>query len=798
MSNINNIVNQQNSKNKTKVPRRPPNLNTHASRSTYDETTTINNLDKNFTLVTKAKRIHSSSSQTSLSSDQVNKVAKYYKKKKTKLFKSLNRFEILNQDVEPDLNSSSHQPMEQNNDNSDEIQTSNPESYRALINFLKDQGAEFHSYQLKQDKPLCVVIRNLHPTIKVDTIKEELEVCLFEIRRVTNVLHKKTKIPLPLFFVDLEPTIRSTEIFNLSSLLHTKIKVEEPYKSKTISQCNNCQEYGDHPASYKGCSIYKHLQCAKKPFIKSNFVPTNNRVNTTTVSDSHPINDTHPIQPDPRSYVQVISGRTANDLTPPITPDLNTTITNFLEDFKSLINPLMSLLTKAVTSMQNTTPGVMELTTRVVKFFTICGAFNAKHHSWGCRANNPRGQVLHNFVTRGNLKVLALPGPTYWPTSTRKKPDILDIFITKIPNNIHCIMENILNLNSDHSSILLTLNVSPPLRQESPKLFNYTTNKSKFHDLVDQQIKLNIKLKSNDNLDLAVNNLTNLIQSAAWSSTVTTFNPSKTPTLPVHIREIIVEKCRTRALYQRTCLPSHKQKYNKLANHLKKLLAKLKSKSFESFLTNLSPNDDKAEMFKLYLSDIFKPHSDIFSPNNINPVEEYLNSPLPLARPVKHFTLNEVKYAIYKYSFKKSPGFDHITAEVARYFSTRFGETLSSIAKISAGVPQGGILLPVLFNIYAYDQLTSPNTIVADYVEDKAIISVNHDSVVASHHLQTHLSFMEEWYTNWWLKINQSKSVHCTFTLRLAPCPAVSIHGISIPNSQTVKYLGLTLDQRLT
>jgi len=131
--------------------------------------------------------------------------------------------------------------------------------------------------------------------------------------------------------------------------------------------------------------------------------------------------------------------------------------------------------------------------------------------------------------------------------------------------------------------------MSPPLWQESPKLFSRTTNKIKFHDTVDQQIKLNIKLKSYDDLDLAVNNLTNIIQTAAWSSTVTSLYPSKTPDIPVvHIREIIVEKRRSRALYQRTRLPSHKQKYNKLANHLKKLLAKLKTKSLESFLINLS------------------------------------------------------------------------------------------------------------------------------------------------------------------------------------------------------------------
>ncbi|KAF0754296.1 Uncharacterized protein FWK35_00021609 [Aphis craccivora] len=87
----------------------------------------------------------------------------------------------------------------------------------------------------------------------------------------------------------------------------------------------------------------------------------------------------------------------------------------------------------------------------------------------------------------------------------------------------------------------------------------------------------------------------------------------------------------------------------------------------------------------------------------------------------------------------------------------------------------------------------SPN-----YVDDKAIISINHDPVIASHHLQNHFSLMEDWYTNWRLKINQSKSIHCTFTLRQSLCPAVSIYGTVIPNSQTVKYLGLMLDRRLT
>jgi len=57
---------------------------------------------------------------------------------------------------------------------------------------------------------------------------------------------------------------------------------------------------------------------------------------------------------------------------------------------------------------------------------------------------------------------------------------------------------------------------------------------------------------------------------------------------------------------------------------------------------------------------------------------------------------------------------------------------------------------------------------------------------------------MEDWYTKWRVNINQSKSIHTTFTLRLAPCNEVLIYGTQIPSAISAKYLGLTLDKRLT
>lgn len=125
------------------------------------------------------------------------------------------------------------------------IMTTNPASYRTLIHFLKEQKTEYHTYQLKEDKPTRVVIRNLHPSTPTEFIKSELELRLFEVRQVTNVLHKINKHPLPLFFVDLEPTIQSNDIYKLTSLIHTKIKVEEPYNKdyKPVYQLSRLWSY---------------------------------------------------------------------------------------------------------------------------------------------------------------------------------------------------------------------------------------------------------------------------------------------------------------------------------------------------------------------------------------------------------------------------------------------------------------------------------------------------------------------------------------------------------------------------
>lgn len=133
-----------------------------------------------------------------------------------------------------------------------------------------------------------------------------------------------------------------------------------------------------------------------------------------------------------------------------------------------------------------------------------------------------------------------------------------------------------------------------------------------------------------------------------------------------------------------------------------------------------------------------------------------------------------------------------------RSFNVRHNLQHSNQYPIFAGVPQGSDIAPFLYTIYTSDLPTSENTTVGTYADDTALLSVSSDLTIASQQLQTHLNTLSQWFTNWKIKINESKSSCVTFSLRPHNCPAVSINNIIIPHSTEVKYLGLTFDRRLT
>lgn len=62
----------------------------------------------------------------------------------------------------------------------------------------------FTLFQLREDRPFCVILRNLHHSADLDGLKEELIQHGHEITNISDIKHRATQNPMSLFLIDLE------------------------------------------------------------------------------------------------------------------------------------------------------------------------------------------------------------------------------------------------------------------------------------------------------------------------------------------------------------------------------------------------------------------------------------------------------------------------------------------------------------------------------------------------------------------------------------------------------------------
>ncbi|GBP16719.1 RNA-directed DNA polymerase from mobile element jockey [Eumeta japonica] len=133
-----------------------------------------------------------------------------------------------------------------------------------------------------------------------------------------------------------------------------------------------------------------------------------------------------------------------------------------------------------------------------------------------------------------------------------------------------------------------------------------------------------------------------------------------------------------------------------------------------------------------------------------------------------------------------------------RTFQVKLRDARSSLYTCLAGVPQGSVLGPVLYNIFTSDLPQSPKVAVATFADDAAFLACSRDPKQASTLLQSQLNITHDWLTKWRIKASAPKSHHITFALRLETCPSVNLGRDKLPQSTCVKYLGFYLDRRMT
>jgi len=135
-----------------------------------------------------------------------------------------------------------------------------------------------------------------------------------------------------------------------------------------------------------------------------------------------------------------------------------------------------------------------------------------------------------------------------------------------------------------------------------------------------------------------------------------------------------------------------------------------------------------------------------------------------------------------------------------RRFYVRCNHQESPIHEVAAGVPQGSVLSPILYSIYTADMPipTGSLNMTCTYADDTAFL-VSADSLpLAVQGLQQALLNIEPWLKRWNIIINAEKSTNISFSLRPGISAPVMLNGAAIPQQLTAKYLGLTLDSKLT
>lgn len=136
------------------------------------------------------------------------------------------------------------------------IFTKEVEDFRSLKAKLEIGEVEHHTYQLRSEKELRVVIKGIPTSYKEEEILKELksqEVAAIAVKRMTS----KGK-EIDMVMVKAEKTPEGKRIFNVEKVLDMRVKVEAKRKSGSAVQCFRCQEFGH--VSYR-CS--KKTRCYK-------------------------------------------------------------------------------------------------------------------------------------------------------------------------------------------------------------------------------------------------------------------------------------------------------------------------------------------------------------------------------------------------------------------------------------------------------------------------------------------------------------------------------------------------------
>lgn len=183
-----------------------------------------------------------------------------------------------------------------------------------------------------------------------------------------------------MFYIGLKTNGNNKDIYEIEFLLCTRVKFEAPHKKRELPQCTNCQRFGhtknfckrhprcvkcallhptsacpikeqtqnvkcvncqgNHPASYRGCSVYKEIQKSKYSSLRKKEIPMSVAPIPTASRNQLPSGTSK------ASYASVVASNipVTKSNQPNDIIELKTIMKTLMEQVSTILNLLTSLL----------------------------------------------------------------------------------------------------------------------------------------------------------------------------------------------------------------------------------------------------------------------------------------------------------------------------------------------------------------------------------------------------------------------------------------------------------------------
>ncbi|GAB0099134.1 hypothetical protein DMENIID0001_149740 [Sergentomyia squamirostris] len=136
-----------------------------------------------------------------------------------------------------------------------------------------------------------------------------------------------------------------------------------------------------------------------------------------------------------------------------------------------------------------------------------------------------------------------------------------------------------------------------------------------------------------------------------------------------------------------------------------------------------------------------------------------------------------------------------------RLTSVEFRNKRSGARVLRQGVPQGGVLSPLLFNLYmSHLPSPPPGLTLVSYADDVSVLATGNDLAEMTRELNSYLQELNDWFIRRGLRLSPEKSsstLFTTWTKEVHTVLGISIAGNTIPTVKSPRILGIHFDPML-